>query len=138
MVCMAGSDPVLEQFDADIAAVQAELTRLHEMRSWWKTRKRETTTKVDKDQRSGEKGPTTKQWIRQVLAQGGHFSGAEVARAALDLGWKTTSKNPPIVVRNTLKDMEEKGEVARDEHGKYHLLPSAQGPAGRSLFAVEN
>jgi hypothetical protein len=134
---MAEPDPVLQQLDADIAAAQAELTRLHEMRSWWKTRRAESTSKVEKAQRNSEKEPTTKEWIRQVLATGGHFGGSEVARAALDLGWKTTAKKPAIVIRNTLQDMIEKGEVARDEHGKYYF-PLAKGPTGRSLFAVDN
>lgn len=133
---MATLDPVLEQLDSDIARTQAELTRLHEMRSWWKTRQAEARTQAEREDRTSEKKPTAKEWVRQVLAKGAHLGGAEIARAAKDLGWETTSKKPAIVIRNACKDLEERGEVARDQHAKYFLVSGAQ--SARGLFAVDN
>lgn len=129
------TDPVLEQLDADIATAQAELTRLLDIRSWWKTRQAESRAVAADRDRKAEKGPTTKEWIRRVLADGAHLGGAEIAKAAVNLGWKTKAKKPDIVIRNVCRDLEERGQIARDGHGKY-FLPAGQ--AARGLFAVEN
>lgn len=129
------ADPVLDQLDVDIAKAQAELTRLLDMRSWWKTRQSEARIQAAEREQRAEKGPTIKEWVRQVLSDGAHLGGSEIAKAAINLGWKTTAKKPDVVVRNVCKDLEDRGEIARDNHGKY-FMPSATNPRG--LFAVDN
>lgn len=59
----------------------------------------------------------------------------EIVKVALDLGWTTKAQNRETVVRNNLRKMENRAEVARDQHGNYYL-PEArltQASDGSSL-----
>lgn len=118
---MANSDATLNELDARIAWLKDELRKASEFRAWvrgWGPLR--APFPVDEDP---DKAPTTKTWIRRALAGGNHLTGAQIATAAVNLGWATSSKNPSIVVRNALRDMLEKGEVRRE--GKLYSLPPA-------------
>jgi hypothetical protein len=136
---VANQDHVLAELDAFIENLRTELAKAQEFRAWWKSRQ---TMTADSAMPSATKRPskdgkrTVKDWIVEVLNDGHHLKPPEIVKAMTASGWKTTSNNPSIVVRNNLRKMEG-NEVARDDQGRYYL-PRPARQADRGLFAVEN
>lgn len=126
---VTNTDPVLLELDGEIARLQEEIAKIREMRAWWKSRRAPTpSTASPRLTADGkDKAPTAKDWIRRVLGGGARLKPAEIARAAIDLGWATSSKSPNIIVRNQLREMET--EVDRTDDGRYYLR--------RHLFPVD-
>jgi len=134
---MATGDPVLDAIDDDIDAAAAELRRLREFRAWWVSRNARIKRSGDAQQamreRSGEPGEpfdepaqpaprrTLRDFVLSVLSEGAAHGPAEIARRATDLGWSSSSRNKPTMVRNTLVALEEDGMVER--HGRGWRLP---------------
>lgn len=125
---MATADPVLVELDAEISRLQDEIAKVREMRAWWKSRRDGSAPRVvPVGREASDRGPTAKDWIRQVLGDGSRLKPAEIARSAIDQGWATSSKSPNIIIRNQLREME--SEVDRSDDGCYYLR--------RHLFPVD-
>jgi len=111
---MPNPDPVIAALDQDIARLTAELAQARQLKSYWLGRQRA------EPKPEAEKRKTVKDWIKEALASGHRYRGADLARLMLDMGWPTESANPAIVVRNTVRQMADIGEVS-EEGGEYFL-----------------
>ena len=127
MVVPMSDDPVVTKLDTKISQLEAELTHFRSVRSWWIASQSGPARPSTATARPPESGTTVRDWVKNVLGNGAHMGATEIARAALDLGWQTTSKKPPIVMRNNLRLMEGRGEIVRD--GSKYMIP-------RNLYAV--
>lgn len=133
-----GLDPVVSELDSEIIRLQGELKKVQEFKAWWVSRHPRTAVAPESPSRreSGaeEGAKTTRKWIQTVLSDEPWLRPAEIARAAIRRGWMTTSKQPPVIVRNTLLEMAEKGEVQRDDEGRYALTESESHTVPRPLL----